>query len=217
MPTPIHSPGGPLERVASRHLETREKAVELFARRGFAQVGLRELATHLGIKAGSIYNHIESKEALLFELMETFYGDLLEIVAKRSTAGAQKRLNELIDAHLDLHARKSDFFVVAQQQLHCLEPQHQASILALRRRYEEHLIQLLKPFGISSSPSVATATVRTFSGLLSHLPVWSASAALDSAAHRRFLRNIALSVIRGALEKPAPVLALLPSRAKAAS
>ncbi|MFJ4131463.1 TetR/AcrR family transcriptional regulator [Pseudomonas cyclaminis] len=194
----------------SRHVETREKAVTLFARRGFSQVGLRELATHLGINAGSIYNHIESKEALLFELIETLYEDLIDIVTRpiRTAVPAEKQLNDLITAHLDLHEEKSDFFRVAEHDFHCLEAKHQTLIVTLRQRYESHLIALLKPIGISPNHSMATATVRTFSCMLNNLPAWTANIGLDPKAHRIFLRNIALSVVRGAMEKPSRAVSL---------
>lgn len=35
----------------SRYLEIRHKALELFARRGFSRVSMRDLATYLGMKA----------------------------------------------------------------------------------------------------------------------------------------------------------------------
>lgn len=56
---------------------TLKKSADLFAERGFAQVGMRELARHLGISSGSIYHHIESKQALLGELIEDLYQTLL--------------------------------------------------------------------------------------------------------------------------------------------
>jgi AcrR family transcriptional regulator len=194
----------PTQIKRSRHLETREKAVMLFAKRGFSQVGLRELATHLGINAGSIYNHIESKEALLFELIEELYANLLDIVTRpvKASVSAERRLNNVINAHLDLHDEKSEFFHVAEHDFHCLLAEHKALILTLRERYESHLISMLKPFGISENHSRATATVRIFSSVLSHLPAWTANIESDSKAHRIFLRSIALSVIRGAMEKP---------------
>ncbi|QXI35849.1 TetR/AcrR family transcriptional regulator [Pseudomonas promysalinigenes] len=57
--------------ATSRALLVREKAVELFAAQGFGQVSMRDLASHSGIQAGSIYHHFESKESLLFEIAET--------------------------------------------------------------------------------------------------------------------------------------------------
>lgn len=187
-----------------RYLETREKAVMLFAQRGFSQVGLRELATHLGINAGSIYNHIESKEALLFELIEELYADLLEIVTRpiKTSVSAERRLDNVINAHLDLHNEKYDFFRVAEHDVHCLDTKHQALIATLRERYESHLITVLKPFGISENRSKATATVRVFTSVLNNLPAWTANIESDTKNHRIFLRSIALGVIKGAMEQP---------------
>lgn len=198
------APEAELQARASRHLQTREKAVALFARRGFAQVGLRELAGHLGIQAGSIYNHIESKQALLFELIESLHLELLGIVTQpvRSARSAEKRLNELIAAHLDLHRAKGDFFRVAEHEFHCLEAAHQAAILVLRRRYESHLIKLLGPLGLSTDATLALTTVRTFLCLLNNLPAWTEEAGLDSATYRALMHNIALGAVKGALTLP---------------
>ncbi|NWA02399.1 TetR/AcrR family transcriptional regulator [Pseudomonas gingeri] len=199
-------PGEEIRARPSRHLETRAKAVALFARRGFAQVGLRELAGHLGIQAGSIYNHIESKEALLFELIESLYLDLLGIVTPplRTSRSAEKRLNELIAAHLDLHRDKGDFFRVAEHEFHCLEATHQATVLVLRRRYESHLVKLLTPLGLSSDETLALTTVRTFLCLLNNLPAWTDEAGLEPGGYRALMHNIALGAVKGALTHKSP-------------
>ncbi|GHS84079.1 hypothetical protein PAGU2196_49130 [Pseudomonas sp. PAGU 2196] len=54
-----------------------EAASTLFASRGYQAIGLRDLASHLGLHAGSLYHHIESKQGLLFELIESSLADLL--------------------------------------------------------------------------------------------------------------------------------------------
>lgn len=54
-----------------------ETASNLFARRGYQAIGLRDLASHLGLHPGSLYHHIESKQGLLFELIESSLTDLL--------------------------------------------------------------------------------------------------------------------------------------------
>ncbi|MCY1424375.1 Bacterial regulatory protein, tetR family [compost metagenome] len=126
----------------SRYQETRHKALELFARCGFSRVSMRDLATCLGINAGSIYNHIDSKEALLFELIEELYEQLLHgagLVNRRKSAPAV-RLHALLESHLLLRDRMAAHFRLAEYDLHCLSNEQRASILALRRRYEEHLV-----------------------------------------------------------------------------
>jgi AcrR family transcriptional regulator len=61
---------------------TRERllytALDLFSTHGYQSTSLRDLATQLGVQPGSIYNHIENKQSLLFELMEEAMDDLLD-------------------------------------------------------------------------------------------------------------------------------------------
>ncbi|MFJ7884433.1 TetR/AcrR family transcriptional regulator [Pseudomonas sp. NPDC096917] len=50
--------------------------MELYATRGFAQVSIRELASHLRVTSGAIYQHYPSKQHLLFDYIEELYEDL---------------------------------------------------------------------------------------------------------------------------------------------
>lgn len=52
-------------------------ANELFALRGYQTISLRDLATSLGVQPGSLYYHIDSKQSLLFELIEDALNELL--------------------------------------------------------------------------------------------------------------------------------------------
>lgn len=47
-----------------------DSAAELFLHRGYAQTTLRDIAAAAGIKAGSIYYHFDSKEALLLDILQ---------------------------------------------------------------------------------------------------------------------------------------------------
>ncbi|WDY59957.1 TetR/AcrR family transcriptional regulator [Pseudomonas sp. PSKL.D1] len=60
----------------------------LFASHGYQAIGLRDLASHLGLRAGSLYHHIESKQGLLFELIESSLTDLL-YETRQSLKGAR--------------------------------------------------------------------------------------------------------------------------------
>jgi AcrR family transcriptional regulator len=185
----------------TRYLETRHKAVELFARHGFSRVSMRDLATGLGITAGSLYNHIDNKEALLFELIEELYEALLDgarlVTRRKSTPTA--RLHGLLEAHLRLHERMPAHFRLAEYDLHCLSCEQQASILTLRRRYEEHLLQTIEQ--LTGQPAGATrrATVSSIVSLLNQLPAWVGEPQIGIGARRKLLHEMVMSTLRGAL------------------
>ncbi|MBQ6813188.1 MAG: TetR/AcrR family transcriptional regulator [Methanobrevibacter sp.] len=67
-------------------MNTKEKifdvALDLFSKKGYDSVSLREIAEEVGIKKSSIYSHYASKEAILMSIFEYFtdlfeYDDLL--------------------------------------------------------------------------------------------------------------------------------------------
>jgi len=186
----------------SRYLETRQKALELFARCGFSQVSMRDLAAYLGIKVGSIYNHIDSKEALLFELIEELYQQLLEgarLVSRRKSAPAV-RLHALLEAHLLLHERMGAHFRLAEYDLHCLSSDQHDLILTLRRRYEEHLAATIEQLtGIALSVT-RRAALSAIVSLLNQLPGWTGASQASKAARRKLLHDIVMGALQGALQ-----------------
>jgi AcrR family transcriptional regulator len=59
-------------------MNTKEKifdvALDLFSKKGYDSVSLREIADSVGIKKSSIYSHYSSKEAILMDIFEYFRG-----------------------------------------------------------------------------------------------------------------------------------------------
>lgn len=185
----------------TRYLETRRKAVELFARDGFSRVSIRDLATYLGITAGSIYNHIDSKEALLFELIEELYEQLLEgasLVVRRKSAPSV-RLRCLLEAHLRLHEHMAAHFRLAEYDFHCLNCEQQASILTLRRRYEKHLLETIEQLTGKPASVTRRATISGIVSLLNQLPAWVGEPQTGIGARRKLLHDMVMSSLQGAL------------------
>jgi len=185
----------------TRYLETRHKAVELFARHGFSRVSMRDLATGLGITAGSLYNPIDNTEALLFELIEELSEALLDgarLVTRRKSAPTA-RLHGLLEAHLRLHERMAAHFRLAEYDLHCLSCEQQASILTLRGRYEEHLMEAIEQ--LTGKPAGATlrATMNGIVSLLNQLPAWVGKPQAGIGARRKLLHEMVMSTLQGAL------------------
>ena len=62
------------------HQLVRQVALKLFSEIGFHNVSLRKLANTLEMQPGSLYNHIDGKQELLFELIDEYETDLLDTI-----------------------------------------------------------------------------------------------------------------------------------------
>jgi len=82
---PKHRFGG--ERTAERILDAAE---ELFAERGYAGATLRDVATRVGVRPPSLYNHFASKDALYAAVLERGIGPLIELLARSAAAPAEE-------------------------------------------------------------------------------------------------------------------------------
>lgn len=158
---------------------------------------MRDLAACLGIGAGSLYHHVDSKDALLQELIEDLYSELLaqaNQVARRFRA-PESRLDALVVAHLSLHRTMAAHFLVAERDFHCLGARHQDSILSLRHRYEAHfLVPLEQLVGRPGTPALVAAA-RGMVVLLNQLPAQRHIQVDDG-----LMRDMALGALRGAID-----------------
>lgn len=78
---PRHRFGG--ERTAERILDAAE---ELFAERGYNGTTLRDVATRVGVRPPSLYNHFASKDALYAAVLERGIGPLMVVLARSAAA-----------------------------------------------------------------------------------------------------------------------------------
>lgn len=135
----------PTRRGEATWLAIREAAVDLIATHGFEGFNLRELAGKCGIKAGSLYNHIESKESLLKTLLEDVMNDLLqefdEQVAPIEDPVAQMRA--AIKLHIHFHTRRRTEVIIGNTELRSLSRENYQLVASLRDRYENKLRQIL--------------------------------------------------------------------------
>ncbi|TNF83367.1 TetR/AcrR family transcriptional regulator [Pseudomonas sp. ICMP22404] len=158
----------------SRHEAVRQQALRLFAKHGFSRVSIRDLAAHLGISSGSIYQYIDSKEVLLFELIEALYESLLQAARHnhRRVATPAARLHALFDAHLQLHASMAEYFHVAQYELHCLSEAQQVRIRELRDTYQDCFIKEVALLSGQPENQAHRSAVRVLIAMLNQLPTW---------------------------------------------
>ncbi|MFW3896827.1 TetR/AcrR family transcriptional regulator [Pseudomonas bharatica] len=189
-----------MPRTCADYEERRDKALELFALKGFGQVSMRELAAHVGLTAGSLYHHFPSKQHLLFDLIEELYEELLATLHPSGRGrDVTARLSAVIRAHWELHAERPLQFRLAERDLCCLSEEQQAQIAGMRQDYEQRLLELIAPTSRLSGPALQ-ASAQVVASLLNSLPGWLQNSAAPEAQRLALME----SMLRGAIERGLP-------------
>ncbi|MCY1259288.1 Bacterial regulatory protein, tetR family [compost metagenome] len=188
----------------SRYMENRHLALALFAEQGYGQVSMRDLAAQLGIKAGSIYHHVESKEALLFEFIEELYEQLLENAAQAARLHREPtaRLTALIDAHLALHEPMGLHFRLAELEARCLSGERLEQARDLRAAYEQALLEPLQELAGQPLDAAGRCAVAGIVSLLNQLPTWLDASGLPAEQGQELMQRMILGTVHGALRLP---------------
>lgn len=150
----------------------RKAGLKLIYEHGFEAMSLRQLASEVGIQVGSLYNHITTKEDLLYDLIKVHMDELFrqhdEIRAQVRDKGPVERIKAFIAFHVTYHIlRKREVFIGASE-LRSLEPNHYEEIVAMRRQYERHLIEILREGGEMGLFSCGDSSVAAY-GILAML------------------------------------------------
>ncbi|MFK0090227.1 TetR/AcrR family transcriptional regulator [Pseudomonas sp. NPDC090755] len=177
--------------------ERRDKALALFAEKGFGQVSMRELASHLGLTAGSLYHHFPSKQDLLYDLIEELYEELLACL-NQGRRGHPQTLVQVIAAHWALHAERPLQFRLAERDQCCLSPDQQARIGQLRQQYETALLRLIVPKATLRGEALQ-ATAHVIANLLNSLPGWLQASQLPQAQGLALMESMMLGGIERTL------------------
>jgi AcrR family transcriptional regulator len=194
------------EVIPSRREPLRKAALQLFALRGFARVGVRELAQQLGMGPGSFYCHFESKEQLLFELIEELFTDLLALTRRRKKDRSGACLQAFVQSHIGLHERRAMNFLIAEREFHCLSLDHQQHKCRMRKDYENHFLLILREAGATAPSPILKATVHAVMAWLNHLPIWVEQSGLEASERPAILSAIVLGSLSSVLPSSAQTL-----------
>ncbi|EGV44697.1 TetR/AcrR family transcriptional regulator [Bizionia argentinensis JUB59] len=96
-------------KLENRKEEIIKTAAKLFKEKGYSAVTMRDIATAVGMKAASLYNHISSKQELLkiiiISLAEAFTQGMQEI--KTSNISTKQKLEAVVKLHVDITAQNT--------------------------------------------------------------------------------------------------------------
>ena len=128
----------PVVRSRPREADLMRSAIRLFRERGFHATSMQDLAEALGMNRGSLYHYINSKDDLLWSIVNGALGRLDERVRPilESDAPGKDRLRQAIAAHLAFAAEHADELSLVQIELRSLSPERRRATVERRDAYE---------------------------------------------------------------------------------
>ncbi|MFK7832828.1 MAG: TetR/AcrR family transcriptional regulator [Winogradskyella sp.] len=134
---------------ATRKDEIIKTAAQLFKEKGYSAVTMRDLASAMGMKAASLYNHISSKQELLkviiIAVAEDFTNGMRSIIT--SEASNISKLKKVVELHVQITSNNTNGIASLNNDWMHLEDQLDY-YLKLRNEYEANFLNIIED-GIS--------------------------------------------------------------------
>jgi len=152
------------------------RAAIVFARDGYDRASMAQLASECGVSKALLYHYYASKEALLFDIIETHLQDLVAAVSEADDAGLapEARLEALVAALLEAYRDADAEHKVQIAGLRLLPDDEQERLKALERELVAvfaEAIRALHPAIFADRPLIKPVTMSLF-GMLNWFYMW---------------------------------------------
>lgn len=152
-------------------------AAKVFRTKGYQAATVQDIADEVGILKGSLYHHVESKEALLYlvvkEPMAHLYDAITDIAA--SNAPATGKLRRAIHAHIEAVDRHYPHLFVYLRESEDLRQRFRETTRLSPKHYERLWQQMLRE-GVKSGEFRADMDIKVVSygllGMINWLHKW---------------------------------------------
>jgi AcrR family transcriptional regulator len=152
-----------------------EQAAKMFARKGFAGTSIAAIAEACGASKALIYHYYQSKESILFDMLDTHCELLLEIaqeISNDTTGNAEVRLRQLLRSFMDIYVSSRDKHVVLLNDLHWLPDIQQKQIREKERRVVEIFKALVRGVRPDLNTKTVTAMTMSLMGSINWTYIW---------------------------------------------
>ena len=158
-------------RPTRRDGEVLEAAVKIFYERGYSDATVQDVSDELGILKGSLYHYIETKEDLLFRVVEEVHADVERIVEETvelQGVNALERLGAYVREIVKYNLRNLKRISIYYHDMDRLSPERYA---AMRQRRRDHADFVARLIGEAQEAGLATPRrIRACSPTLSSAP-----------------------------------------------
>lgn len=179
--------------IAKDHGEKRaqilKSAAKVFAEQGFDRASMAMLARECGISKANIYHYYDSKDALLFDLLDNYLSRLRDrICAIRPADGPpEEALHKIVLEILMAYQGADDEHRVQASGLSALPEEQQKILRSYQRDMVGHMAAILSriaPERFDGQPAKLRAATMSVFGMLNWFYMWNSHA--NEAARRDY-------------------------------
>lgn len=146
----------------------RKGAARYFAKNGYDRASMTGAARQCGVSKALIYHYYDSKEALLFDILQTHLSDLVDMVDAARPDGLSGLIRALLAAYADADAEHK----LQLDALSTLPPDMQMPLIDLQRR----LVTIMSDAVSGENPALSGNRLRAVTmsifGILNWFYMW---------------------------------------------
>jgi len=141
--------GGPSRRILhpERWNEIVDAAGEVFDEKGYAAARIEDIAARVGLLKGSLYYYIDSKEDLLFAIVDGNHSRGIVVIeegAALESADPPTRLGAFIERWIGILGANPGYAAIAERDLRRLSPERQAIVMDKRGRIHRFVREIVE-------------------------------------------------------------------------
>ena len=132
--------------VSNRREQIIYAAAELFYEKGYSRVSMQDIANKVGLTKGALYNHIDNKEELLFQILtrgvKVLFPKIEEILSQNISPIEKLKvaIHEIVLTHINYKI----FVYLFQQEHTVLSKEHYSKFVKYRDRVDQIIRQIIK-------------------------------------------------------------------------
>jgi AcrR family transcriptional regulator len=130
---------------ANREAEIIQAAIEVFWQKGYRAASIQDVAEKVGVLKGSLYYYIETKEDLIWRIIEDVHREWSEILdkAEASSGGPLEKIRVLIELHVEWYLKNKKEVGVFFREWQHLSGERLQTVRTRRRHYEQVVQDLI--------------------------------------------------------------------------
>lgn len=153
-----------------------ETAARIFADGGYDRTSMSQVAAECGVSKALIYHYYSSKEALLFDIVDTHLSELIAAVenADDENSEPEQRLEGLVAGLLEAYRDADAKHKVQLGSLALLPPDQQEHLKGLERQLVARFaqaVEAINPGAFAGKPLLKPVTMSLF-GMLNWFYMW---------------------------------------------